>query len=89
MSENVNENILVQSDPLGDLDFLKMVPDALTIITMLVVMAIGIAGFSLAFRARDGKTSAAIMVITICMVVLGIIGVRYFLPILLGTAPMQ
>ncbi len=68
-------------DPLGDLDFTKMIPEAARISAIIFLIVVGIIGLGAAFKAKDGKSTAAIMILTLCILVLGEIAIIKILPL--------
>ncbi len=67
-------------DPLGDLDFTKMVPEAARITAIIFMIVVGVIGLGAAFKAKEGKTTAAIVILTVCILVLGEIAIIKFMP---------
>ena len=80
MSNDIVNNITPHQDPLGNLDFSGMIPEAMFSIVMILFIVLSVLGMGLAFRARDGKKATAIAIIVLCIIVLSIIGIKYILP---------
>ncbi len=67
-------------DPLGDLDFTKMIPEAARISAIIFLIIVGILGLGAAFKAKEHKRAVAIVILTICILILGEIVIINFIP---------
>lgn len=72
--EETGNNILYKQEPLGDLDFKSMVPEAIFAALMILIMLFAIFGMSTAFRTHDPKRAIAVGILTGAAVILCILG---------------
>ena len=77
MSEETANNIITKQEPLGDLNFSSMIPEAAFAAAMIAIIVLASAGIGAALRAHDPKRAVAIGLITGSAVVLCVLGIMY------------